>query len=74
MRNIDNSQKIESPTNMLYFMWNAWKETSRRIFSGTRMAYIDVAHLIFEDITKRVVALLSSVNLVQDQFTHVGFV
>jgi hypothetical protein len=37
----------------LYVIWNAWKERNRRIFTGHRLTYIEVAAIVKEDIAQR---------------------
>jgi hypothetical protein len=37
----------------LYVLWNAWKERNRRIFTGHRLTYIEVASFAREDIAHR---------------------
>jgi hypothetical protein len=37
----------------LYVLWNAWKERNRRIFTGHRLTYIEVASIAREDIAQR---------------------
>jgi hypothetical protein len=38
---------------LLYVIWNAWKERNRRIFTGQRLTYIEVASVAREDIIQR---------------------
>jgi hypothetical protein len=38
---------------MLYVIWNAWKESNQRIFTGKRLTYVDVASIAREDILLR---------------------
>jgi hypothetical protein len=44
----------------LYVVWNAWKERNRRIFTGLRLTYPEVADLAREDITQRQRAFTTS--------------
>jgi hypothetical protein len=37
----------------MYVLWNAWKERNRRIFTGHRLTYIDVATIAKEYIAQR---------------------
>lgn len=37
----------------LYVLWNAWKERNRRIFTGQRLTYLEVASIANEDILQR---------------------
>jgi hypothetical protein len=37
----------------LYVVWNVWKERNRRIFTGLRLTYPEVADLAREDIAQR---------------------
>jgi hypothetical protein len=37
----------------LYVLWNAWKERNRRIFTGLRLTYPEVADITREDILQR---------------------
>jgi hypothetical protein len=37
----------------LYVLWNAWKERNRRIFTGLRLTYPEVADITGEDILQR---------------------
>jgi hypothetical protein len=34
----------------MHVIWNAWKERNRRIFTGQRLTYIEVASITREDI------------------------
>jgi hypothetical protein len=38
---------------LLYVLWNAWKERNRRIFTGKRLTYVEVAAIAKEDILQR---------------------
>jgi len=44
---------------MMYVMWNAWKERNRRIFTGRRMTYVEVASIARDDIHQRLAAYVS---------------
>jgi hypothetical protein len=37
----------------LYVLWNAWKERNRRIFTGRRLTYLEVADIAKEDVLQR---------------------
>ncbi|KAK1691773.1 hypothetical protein QYE76_008470 [Lolium multiflorum] len=37
----------------LYVLWNAWKERNRRIFTGRRLTYLEVADITKEDVLQR---------------------
>ncbi|KAK1699535.1 hypothetical protein QYE76_016232 [Lolium multiflorum] len=38
---------------LLYVLWNAWKERNRRIFTGRRLTFLEVASLARDDIAQR---------------------
>jgi hypothetical protein len=38
---------------LLYVIWNAWKQRNRRIFTGQRLTYIEVASIAREGILQR---------------------
>ena len=48
-------KKIQKRTSghLLYVLWNVWKERNRRIFTGKRMTFVEVATLAWEDILQR---------------------
>jgi hypothetical protein len=50
----DNKCRLSG--RLLYVLWNAWKERNRRIFTGRRLTFIEVASLARDDITQRELA------------------
>jgi hypothetical protein len=50
-----NSRQTRRLTSgrLLYVLWNVWKERNRRIFTGHRLTYVDVASMAREDIRQR---------------------
>lgn len=52
LKDIDNPQRRRCSGVFIYIMWNAWKERNRHIFNGMILAYMEVAHLTFEEIAQ----------------------
>jgi hypothetical protein len=46
-------EKKRISDRFLYVLWNAWKERNRRIFTGQRLTYLEVASIANEDILQR---------------------
>jgi hypothetical protein len=47
------SERRRLSGRFFYVIWNAWKERNRRIFTGHRLTYIEVASIVKEDIEQR---------------------
>jgi hypothetical protein len=47
----DEKRRISG--RFLYVLWNVWKERNRRIFTGLRLTYPEVADIAREDISQR---------------------
>ncbi|KQJ92811.1 hypothetical protein BRADI_3g00848v3 [Brachypodium distachyon] len=49
----DKTARRRMSGHLIYVWWNVWKERNRRIFNLTRLTYVEVAYLAFEEITQR---------------------
>jgi hypothetical protein len=53
-KSAENKRRLSG--RLLYVLWNAWKERNRRIFTGRRLTFLEVALLAREDIAQRELA------------------
>jgi hypothetical protein len=48
-----NKEQKRISGRFLYVLWNTWKERNRRIFTGRRLTYLDVADITRKDVLQR---------------------